>query len=259
MAVRVVAVDESAYGLQRTMSAHDDRDLVFPPTGGEMAALMRDKRWEDTALGPVERWPGALRAAVRLLLTSRFSMWMGWGDDLTFFYNNAYRADTLGTKHPWALGQPTREVWREIWPEIAPRIARVLGEGRATWDESLMLILERSGYREESYHTFSYSPLHEDDGRIRGVFCVVTEDTARVISERRVGLLGKFAARIAGAKTTVDVHAGIERALALDARDLPFTLTYRFDAVERTARLVSHTGFAPGETAGLGMFALDAA
>src|SRR5262249_36315174 len=100
---------------------------------------------------------------------------------------------------------------------------------------------------------------HEDDGRILGVFCVVTEDTARVISERRVGLLGKVASRIAGAKTTADVHAGLERALALDARDLPFTLTYRFDADDRAARLVSPTGFAPGETAGLGTFALDAA
>jgi signal transduction histidine kinase/CheY-like chemotaxis protein len=231
------------------MSPADDRDLVFPAGGGEMAALMRDQHWEQTPLGPVEHWPTALRAAVRMLLTSRFSMWMGWGDDLTFFYNDAYRADTLASKHPWALGQPAREVWREIWPEIGPRLAGVLADGRATWDESLLLMLERSGYREETYHTFSYSPLHEDDGRIRGVFCVVTEDTRRVISERRVGLLGKVAARTAGAKATEDLLSGLERALALDARDLPFTLTYLFDGGDRTPRLVSHTGFAPGGAA----------
>jgi len=235
------------------MSSADDRYLVFPAGGGEMAALMRDQRWEETPLGPVEHWPTALRAAVRMLLTSRFSMWMGWGDDLTFFYNDAYRADTLASKHPWALGKPAREVWREIWPEIGPRLAGVLADGRATWDESLLLMLERSGYREETYHTFSYSPLHEDDGRIRGVFCVVTEDTRRVISERRVGLLGKVAARTAGAKATEDLLSGLERALALDARDLPFTLTYLFDGGDRTPRLVSHTGFAPGGVAARGL------
>ena len=75
---------------------------------------------------------------------------------------------TLGKKHPWALGRPAREVWREIWDDIGPRIERVLRTGEATWDEGLLLFLERSGYREETYHTFSYSPLSGDDGGIAG-------------------------------------------------------------------------------------------
>ncbi|HEX4419885.1 MAG TPA: PAS domain-containing protein, partial [Kofleriaceae bacterium] len=225
-------------------------ELTFPDAGGEMARLMRDTRWDATVLGPIERWPSALRATVRMLLTSRFSMWMGWGDDLTVFYNDAYRANTLGSKHPWALGRPAREVWREIWPEIGPRIARVLAEGRATWDEGLMLMLERSGYSEETYHTFSYSPLHEDDGRVRGFLCVVTEDTGRLISERRVGLLGRLASETAGAKTSEAALAGIERSLATDARDLPFTLTYLFDASAGIARLASQTGFGAGALGG---------
>src|ERR1700742_2816721 len=132
-------------------------DLIFPAAGGELAALMREKDWAATPLGAVERWPATLIATVRMLLTSRFAMWMGWGPELTVFYNDAYRTDTLGTKHPWALGRPASEVWREIWPEIGPRITSVLETGRATWDESLMLFLERAGYPEETYHTFSYS------------------------------------------------------------------------------------------------------
>ncbi|MBC7975737.1 MAG: PAS domain-containing protein, partial [Myxococcales bacterium] len=169
-----------------------DPQLVFPGDS-ELAALMRAKRWADTPLGPVESWPAGLRAAVRILLTSRFAMWLGWGDELSFFYNDAYRRDTLGAKHPRALGQATREVWREIWPEVEPRIASVLIGGEATWDEGLMLILERNGYREETYHTFSYSPLHDDHGQVRGVLCVVVEETARLLSERRVALLGRLA------------------------------------------------------------------
>jgi signal transduction histidine kinase len=230
------------------MSSEIHRELVFPGDG-EMARLMRDKRWELTPLGPVEAWPAGLRSAVRIVLTSRFSMWMGWGDDLTFLYNDAYRIDTLGVKHPRVLGGPTRETWSEIWSEIGPRIAAVLADGRATWDEGLLLILERNDYREETYHTFSYSPLHDDDGRVRGVLCVVIEETGRLISERRVGLLGKLAFETAGARTHAEVLAGFERSLAVDSRDLPFTLTYLFDEAGTTARLVSRTGFATAPAA----------
>src|SRR6185369_1714503 len=130
---------------------------------GEMAGLMREKDWSATPLGPVEHWPQSLRTMVRVLLISRFAMWMGWGPDLTFLYNDAYGAMTLGAKHPWALGRPSREVWAEIWTEIGPRIEGVLRTGTATWDEDLLLFLERNGYPEESYHTFSYSPISNDD------------------------------------------------------------------------------------------------
>ena len=124
-----------------------------------MSARIDAFDWSSTPLGPIESWPQSLRTAVRIVLTSRFSMWMTWGPDLTVFYNDAYRHDTLGVKHPWALGRPAREVWAEIWEDIEPRIATVLADGTATWDEALQLFLERSGYREETYHTFSYSPL----------------------------------------------------------------------------------------------------
>ena len=126
---------------------------------------------------------------MRILLGSRFSMWMAWGPDLTFFCNDAYRRDTLGKKYPWALGRPAREVWAEIWPEIGPRIDAVMATGEATWDVALRLFLERSGYTEETYHTFSYSPLTDDDGVIAGMLCVVSEDTERVIGERRMATL----------------------------------------------------------------------
>jgi signal transduction histidine kinase len=240
------------------MQSSDPRELVFPGDG-ELARLMRDKRWEATPLGPVERWPEGLRSAVRMVLTSRFSMWLGWGDDLTFLYNDAYRIDTLGTKHPRVLGVPARETWSEIWSEIGPRIASVVSDGRATWDEGLMLFLERNGYREETYHTFSYSPLHDDTGHVRGILCVVIEETGRVISERRVGLLGKLAAETVGAKTPGELLAGLERSLAGEPRDVPFSLTYLFGADGSSARLASQTGFAAGHPAPAAVIELDGA
>src|SRR5581483_5158523 len=127
---------------------------------GEMAALMRSFDWTKTPLGPAATWPQSLKTTVRIMLTSRYAMWMAWGRELTFFCNDAYRP-TLGVKRAWALGASAREVWAEIWPDIGPRIESVLHTGKATWDEALMLFLERSGYTEETYHTFSYSPLSD--------------------------------------------------------------------------------------------------
>ena len=128
-------------------------------------------------------------------------MWMAWGPELTTFYNDSYERDTLQAKHPWALGRPAGEVWAEIWHDIAPRIQSVLDTGVATWDEDLLLFLERSGYPEETYHTFSYSPLDGDDGRIAGMLCVVTETTERVVGERRMATLRDLAAAVATTRT----------------------------------------------------------
>jgi signal transduction histidine kinase len=207
-------------------------------SSGEMAALMRVKDWRSTPLGPVEGWPQSLRTIVRVLLTSRFAMWMGWGPELTFLYNDAYGAMTLGAKHPWALGRPSHEVWAEIWTEIGPRIQQVMQTGTATWDEDLLLFLERNGYPEETYHTFSYSPIAGDDGSISGMLCVVTEETNRVIGERRMALLCDTAA--ATALTEGEMFAALSKVLN-GSKDLPFTLTYLIDE-DRHARLVCRTG-----------------
>lgn len=205
--------------------------------GRDLAAV----DWDETPLGPPEGWPQSLRTAVSILLSSRFSMWMAWGPELTFFCNAAYRRDTLGGKYPWALGRPAREVWAEIWGDIGPRIQNVLDTGTATWDESLLLFLERSGYPEESYHTFSYSPLRDDESALVGFLCVVSEETDRVITERRMATLrdlGSNPRMIRTERETLDFAAG---QLDRNRRDLPFTLIYRYDEDGR-AELCSSTG-----------------
>ncbi len=160
------------------------------------------------------------------MLTSRFSMWMSWGDDLTFFCNDAYRRDTLGVKYPWALGRSAREVWAEIWDDIGPRIDSVLRDGVATWDEALMLFLERSGYREETYHTFSYSPLVDDAGGRAGMLCVVVEETERVVGERRLATLRDLSASLATASTRGDIQTALSDVFDEHDLDLPFVALY---------------------------------
>ncbi|MGE2720289.1 SpoIIE family protein phosphatase [Mycolicibacterium celeriflavum] len=222
-----------------------DRLTTVFDADGEVGPDLAKVRWADTPLGPPGAWPQSLQTAVSILLSSRFSMWMAWGPDLTFFCNAAYRRDTLGRKYPWALGRPAREVWAEIWPDIGPRIDRVLTTGQATWDAALLLFLERSGYQEETYHTFSYSPLRDDDGQVVGMLCVVSEDTQQVISERQMATLRDLGSDPSVVRTEEEIMAFAERQLGQNLRDLPFTLTYLFDA-DGGARLAGSTGIATG-------------
>src|SRR6185312_4830207 len=214
--------------------------------GGELSALVRSKDWAQTPLGPIETWPQSLRTVVQIMLGSRYAMWMGWGADLIFFYNDAYRP-TLGIKHSWALGASARQVWREIWPDIGPRIDLVLQHGEATWDEGLLLFLERHGFPEETYHTFSYSPLRDDRGAVGGMLCVVTEETDRVIGERRLRVLRELAAGIATTRKPDELFDAIRTSLGAHRHDMPFTLTYAFEADGRYARLVSSSGVGKGD------------
>jgi signal transduction histidine kinase len=212
--------------------------------GGALGQLVREFDWATTPLGAIEGWPQSLKTVVRTVLTSRFAMWMSWGPELTFLYNDDYARMTLGKKHPWALGKPSREVWKEIWGDIGPRIQRVLDTGEATWDEALLLFLERSGYREETYHTFSYSPLSGDDGTVAGHLCVVTEETDRVIGERRLKTLRSLAGELAKTITEEEVVSCIARCLGENQKDLPFTLLYLFTEDGNEARLACQTGIA---------------
>jgi PAS domain S-box-containing protein len=224
------------------------REEVFTG-GGELGARIRAFNWSSTPMGPISTWPQSLKTAVRILITSRYAMWLGWGPDLTFLYNDAYAHMTLGKKHPWALGRPAREVWAEIWQDIGPRIRKVLETGEATWDEGLLLFLERSGYTEETYHTFSYSPLTGDDGQINGLLCVVTEETERIIGERRLRTLRSLAAGLSAKITEDAVLSAIGQSLETNRQDLPFTLTYLFEEGEDRAALARATGIGAGHPA----------
>lgn len=213
---------------------------------GDVGADLLAVDWDATPVGRPDDWPLSLKNAVRILLTSKFSMWMAWGPELTFFCNDAYRRDTLGTKYPWALGRPAAEVWSEIWPDIGPRIERVMSTGEATWDEALLLFLERSGYAEETYHTFSYSPLADDEGLVAGMLCVVTEDTEQVVGTARMATLRDLGVRVGAAPDEREaVRTACDR-LAADPRSLPFVAVYLFDDDGSHARRAGAAGL-PGD------------
>ena len=224
--------------------------------GGEIGTLIRAFDWSKTPVGPVSQWPQSLRTAVRIILNSRYPMFVWWGRELVNLYNDPYRA-FLGIKHPGALGKSAREVWAEIWEQIGPRTDAVLLHGESTFDEGLLLLMERHGYLEETYFTFSYSPAPDDNGNIGGIFCAVTEDTQRVIGERRLKLLREIAAATSQCRTPKLVCEAAAQCLVQARRDLPFSLIYLLDDIGKTLRRVAHAGIAGDHSAAPPAIALE--
>ena len=205
-----------------------DRSITpdFLRGGGELGALIRATDWTATPLGAPEGWPQSLKTAIRIMLTSRQPIWIGWGRDLLYFYNDAYKS-IIGGKHPWALGKPTSIVWREIWDDIGPMLAQAMRGDEGTYVEEQLLIMERSGYPEETYYTFSYSPIPDDDGTgAGGIICANAEDTARVIGERQLASLRELAARTVDARSWREVCERTADALCSNPYDLPFAALY---------------------------------
>ena len=231
---------------QRGMGAPvmEDQDRTFLSGGGEMGARMRAFDWSKTALGPLETWPQSLRTSVSTCLNSRFAIVMWWGNDLVTLYNDAY-SHILSKKHPAALGAPAHAVWPEIWHIIGPMLRGVMERGDATWSDNLLLELEREGYPEETYFTFSYSPIREESGGIGGVFTPVQETTGAVIGGRRLRTLRELAeaARASNAQNQEDVCRVGAETLARNPQDIPFAAFYLLSQDGSEARLTGSAGF----------------
>jgi signal transduction histidine kinase/HPt (histidine-containing phosphotransfer) domain-containing protein len=193
--------------------------------GGEMGALMRATDWSRTRLGPVESWPRSLRTMLGVVLGSRFPMLLWWGPDLLHLYNDAYRP-ILRDKHPRSLAAPAAEIWAEVWDVAGPMARGVQAGGPATWTEDLRLFIKSGPIVEETYFTFSYSPVPGDDGKVGGILNTVQETTAKVQSERQIRMLGDLAACASDARTEEEVHRCIIEVLAGNGLDLPFVLLY---------------------------------
>ncbi|WP_288378237.1 ATP-binding protein [uncultured Massilia sp.] len=162
--------------------------MAQPPHSGRedgtaMRTRIRRHDWSHTSLGPIDAWPGALRTAVDMMLHSAFPMFLAWGPDLVFLYNDAY-VPLLGQKHRRALGARFSDLWSEVWQEMVPLIDRALS-GKPVYVEDMPVTIERRGHPERAHFTFSHAPLIGDEGQAAGLFCTVMETTRRVAAERR--------------------------------------------------------------------------
>ncbi len=209
--------------------------------GGEMGERIRNFDWANNPLGPPETWEQSLRTCVRIMLTSSQPIWIGWGPQLIKLYNDPYKA-IVGGKHPVALGQPASIVWSDIWKDIGPMLRKVMENDEGTYVESQLLIMERNNYPEETYYTFSYTPIPGDNGGTGGMICANTDDTARIINERALKVLrdmGKLSYR---EKTIPKIYSKATKILAENNKDFPLALIYQINESDMTARAVSWAG-----------------
>ena len=209
-----------------------------PELRGEVGALIGSMDWSKTSLGPISTWPRSLKTMIGVMLGSRFPMMLGWGPDLLQFYNDAY-VPVLGVKHP-ALGAPVRTCWSEIWHVVGPLMHSVLSGGPALWREHQLMFINSRGFAQETFHTFSQSPVPGDNGEVGGVLLTVQETTEQVQGERQLEMLRALAERIERCRDHDERRAagGISVLASADA-DVPFSLVYLLDDDGAEARLVA--------------------
>ncbi|GAA0484449.1 hypothetical protein Ade02nite_87620 [Paractinoplanes deccanensis] len=194
--------------------------------GGAAGRLMSRLDWPATDVGPVETWSQSLRAAVRIVLSSRYPMLLLWGPNYTQLYNDAYSA-LIGDKHPDALGGDVRVTLAEGWDVLEPLIAEAKATGVASWVPALQLALDRSGYREEAYFSVSHAPARDDDGTTAGILTVCSEVTEQVVGERRLRLLRDLAVPAGGRAADVErVCAQLCAVIGEHLIDVPFAAIY---------------------------------
>ncbi len=196
-----------------------------------MADLVRAFDWSATPLGPVESWSDTLITTVNLMLASSHPMFLWWGKDLIQFYNDGYRPSIRADKHPSALGQRGIECWPEIWPIIGPQIDAVMNSGASTWNINQLVPISRDGKIEEVFWTYSYSPVRDQAGMVRGTLVVCSETTEQVLSERRLRALLAITAETAEpdrdpSDSLLDFAQRLSKTLSTDPADMPFTAMY---------------------------------
>jgi PAS domain S-box-containing protein len=221
-------------------------DLKLFKGDGEMPSLMRAYDWASHAMGAPAGWPESLKTAIRLMLQSDFPMFIWWSPELYMFHNDAY-LPALGKKHPQALGASARDMWAEIWEQIGGIVEGILQGGKSFYAQELLIILERKGFLEETYWTFSYSPAPNDEGSVGGIFCACSEVTKSVLGQRRLKTIKDIADSTIRVETVEEAGQLASAVLAHNGDDIPFSLIYLLNAEETKATLLGKSGELPGE------------
>ena len=212
-----------------------------------MGERMRAFDWSNSPVGPAAEWPASLKTAVSICIGSRYPIVIWWGHPAyTMFYNDGYIPILGVTKHPGWLGRSGQECWKEIWSTIGPMLDGVFATGVATWSEDLLLVMDRNLPREETYFTFSYSPIQGDADKVDGIFCACYETTGRVVGERRLQTLRDLGRTVIERKSAEEACDVAVKTLAANPYDVPFALVYLLDDDTKHARLVCSSGLEAG-------------
>lgn len=143
---------------------------------------MSEQQWRDSPLGDPRDWPAALRLAASLVLESPAPMWLAWGESLALLANEACSA-LLPAGVNYRPGAPAADAWAEAWDQLLPAAMQAL-DGRGSRIEELPLHIDRAPGAAPAWAAFSFAPLRDDDGRVRGLLCTM-QDLAPLVAARR--------------------------------------------------------------------------
>jgi PAS domain S-box-containing protein len=214
----------------------------FLSGGGEMGKLIRTMDWSKTALGPVETWPQSLRTSVSLCLSSTFPILIAWGPETIQIYNDSYRP-ICGAMHPTSMGMNFRICWESALEVVGDKFTRGQ-QGEGTYIHDQRMFLQRYGYLEEAFMTFSFAPIRDESGGVGGIFHPITETTDKMLSARRTQVLRELGAAIGNAKSIEDIASETQGKYQEFMFDLPFILFYKYEAAEEKASLIGSAGTA---------------
>jgi signal transduction histidine kinase len=215
--------------------------------GGEMGEFLRAKDWSQSPLGAIENWPASLRTTVSLVLNSNFPISLAWGEHHTQIYNDGYWP-ICGEKHPTAMGQDFSECWASAFPVIGDAFYRALS-GETAFLEDQRIFLDRLGYLEETFFTFSFSPIRDEMGNVAGLFHPVIETTSKMVGHRRTRTLRDLSVSAGKGQSLAEAFTLAVETLASSNLDLPFVTIYLLDETGKTAQLVAITGLSAGTAA----------
>lgn len=173
--------------IKNNLSIKDSIAWTFLPEKSDIGKELRLFNWMKTPLGHPANWPFSLRTLLATMLQSAFPSLMFWGEELTCFYNDAYRP-LLGIdgKHPSTLGKPAKEAYTGLWDTIGPLLGKVLENGETIDRQNMPAPIYRNGKIENAYWTFSCSPVRDENGSVRGVLVVCTETTQNTVRFKNI-------------------------------------------------------------------------
>ena len=241
----------SSVGVKSTASLRLDTDhqatdwTVAHPKGNLTSHVQfaRSVDWASTPLGDMSTWTPEFRQLANVIMKHPHPAALFWGSELVALYNEAYMTYCAGRKHPTLMGSPFQSGFPETWDTISDIFAACAQTGIPIDMKNQHIPMERYGFLEETYFTWSFTPLYAGGSKAIGFFNTPFETTHEVINNRRTTTLRRLGEEVALTRTMSDFWQAVLRGLEDNHLDVPMAILYSVvDGDEET--LSTHSGSA---------------
>lgn len=182
--------------------------------------------WGSTPLGDMNLWSPEFRQVANLVMDNPHPCALFWGEELTVMYNKAYADGVAGHKHPPLMGTGFRGPFAELWDTVGAIFQECVQSGKSVAMKEQMLPIERHGYLEETFFTWSLTPLYGGTNELLGLYNAPFETTRQTINDRRTRTLLRLSEEVALAKSVETFWPLVLNGFKENEFDFPFALLY---------------------------------